>query len=443
MMDGFLDRRRFLRGLGTVALVGASGCSALSGEGKSPPTIPASALGTIVDDAPPTIPERVPVEIEPTYLDSIETTIRDTLTQVPSPFTATDIPNGAIREDLNQHRDRVDTYLQAAAEAASPYEALRRYRRAQERAAQVAAAWATVDADLTRDAVLERTAELEAERSAFTRRWEYLGDEPERSTVVHSILEQRLRTTERIATIVESDLEREPPNAITIGELAGSIERGFGAIEDAAYLYDRYLESLTEPTDQRPTFEAAAASLVGTIESRRASLPSIEPSNPSALVDRDISDTPAAEALEELYWRLDAPRYSSEERAAGRPAHAIVIAKTILARFRALSSIRDDVEAGESYEIESADDVRAIRSAAISALTAAQDAIDSVVLANGDLARLANQLQDVDRRLEPHDDDVRADLLGYEVAEYVQIAAMARALPETTKQVETALVSSR
>ena len=439
MTDIRSSRRRILGGVGTAALLGVSGCSAISGWQDEPPTIPASELRAIVDESPPILPETFPADIESSYLDSIAEGISGRLYSVPTPFTASDIPNGAIRKDLNHQRDRVDTLLQTANESDSPYEALWLYRRARGQAASVAAAWATIDHGLTRDDVIGRTSELETARSEFVRRWEYLGTEPIRSTVVHSALEQRVRTTERIIDIDESDLDREPANAITIGELAGEVERGFASIEDAEYLYDRHLQSLPDPMDQRAILGEAAATLARTIESRHASLPSVDPSNPSALVDRDISDTPAAEVLEGLYWRLDSPSYPSEELLTGRPAHAIVVAKTILARLRAFTSVLDQVEAGETYEVLSSEEVRASRAEAISAITSAQSEITKPVLANSDLARLADQLQDVDSRLKRHEEDVATDLIDYEIAVYVQTTAVAHALPATIEQVTTML----
>ena len=417
MTKQFLNRRRFLHGLGAVALVSTSGCSTLSGVEDSPPTIPAESLKAIVEDRPPRIPEIFPVDIEASYLDSFGAGIDAALAGVPSPFTSSEIPNGAIRQDLNNRRDRLNTLLETAAEAASSYEALRLYYRARGEAAAVLAGWSVIAEGVTREEVVDRTAEIDAARASFIDRWDYLGADPTRTTVVHSALEERVHTAHHIADVDESDLDREPENPITIADLAGELERGLAAIEEAAYLYDRHRASLTDPTDLHDDLEQAATSLVGTIETRQAGLPTVDPSNPSALVDRDIEDTPAAEVLEGLYWELDSASYPREELQEGRPAHAIRVAKTTLARLTAFASVREDIEAGASYAVESARDVRSIRSAAIAALSDAQGELDIGMLANDDLARLADRLDDVDRRISRDDGAVRAAFLGFEADE--------------------------
>lgn len=437
MTDASPSRRRFLRGLGGVALVGAAGCSALPGGGEDAPTLSAATLRSVVDEDAPDVPRTLPVPIEAAYLDAVVAGIEETLAGVPITFTASHVPNGAIREELTRQRERVATRRDTAAEAASPYEALQSLHRARGDAASVAAAWAAIEDGLTRGELLDRTSEIEDARSAFVERWTYHGVDPARSAVVHSAIEQRVQTTTQVAEVDASVLVREPENPLTVGELAEDLARGVAAIEDAAYLYDRYLASLDEPRDQLDRLEDAAATLVGRVEARHRALPAVDGADPSVLVDRDVSETPAAEVLEGLYWRLDSLDYVTQELADGRPAHAILVATTTLAAARALDSVREAIEAGETYAIETVDDVRTRRSDAVSALAETVAQVEDRALANADLTRLADQVDRVDERLAGHDDEILTELVSYEVAEYVQVAAMARALPATIEAVST------
>lgn len=443
MSVGPRSRRRFLRDLGAMATLGAvatAGCSALPFDGGEPATtIPAGELRAVVEGTPPAIPEMLPVDIEASYLDGASGQVSERLGRVPDPLTATEVPNGAIRQDLAHMRDRAESRLEAAREADTPYEALQSLRRARAGAATLEGAWAAIDDGLTRTALIDRAPEIESARTDFVRRWEYDGDDPVRAAVVYSAIERRVEAARRSATVDETDLEYQPENPITVGELAGELEGARASIDDVAYLYDRYTASVDDPDDLHPALEQGATSLVDDVESRERELPSIDPVEPSELVDRDVEDTPAAEVLEGLYYRLETPDYPAEELAAGRPAHAILVAGSVLARFRALATLRGQIDDGESFEVETAADVRAIRSDAVEAVASARNEIEQSALANQELARLADRLRNVDGQLERHDDAVRTDIVDYEVAEYVTIAAVARALPSTVEQVAVAL----
>jgi len=439
MSDRSLDRRRFLHGLGVTAALGTAGCSGLSLGSEEEPRLAAQALQSLTSDPAPIIPQRLPVDIEGAYLESIATGVRETLETVPTPLTATHVPNGAIREDLTHLREHVETDLEAARDAPSPSEALEEYRRAGSTATELATAWAVIDDGLTRADVAERASAIDQTRSRFEQRWSYVGTDPVTASVLHAALERRVRTATRILAADDADRPDPPDNALTIGEFAGDLYQARAAIEDADYLYRQHTHALTDGDDLQDRLESAAEGLGRAITARKAQLPDVDASDPSTFVDRDISATPAAEVLQDLYRELDRSDSVAEEQAAGRPANAVLAAVWTLAQFRAFDSILEDVTEGASYAIETVDDIGTIRADAVNALTATTEALDASILANQTLDRLSGDLRFADRRLTDRHGAVRVSYIRYEIAQYVEIAAIARALPASVAQAVDAL----
>lgn len=433
-------RRRFLRLGGAVCSLGSAtlaGCSSLQGE-PQPVMLSGEALeGAIAPDVP-TIPRSLPVDIEASFLDSLAAPAREELATVPTPLDRTEVPNGAIRRELTRTHERARSHLDAATSAPTPFEAVTSIRRARGEAATLAAAWNVIEAGLSREAVIARGPPIRDDLDAFVDRWAYVGASPIRVMLVHAHLEQAVLDARESATVDPQRLDREPANAITIGELAGELSRAATRVRAATYLYDRFQQSIDGETDLRSRFEGAAHTLVDDIHRRRREIPTISPNEVATLVDGEISDV-ATSALEELYFRIEHPNYPGDELAAGRPAHAIEIAHVLLARFRAFTSLRTRLNEGESFGVSSVSDVEALRSRAMDALNAVRTDASYPQLTTNELARLAEQVRETDRRLTHHDGDVRLEAISYEVAGYVFVDAVARAVPPMSQQVASTL----
>lgn len=440
MSDRGLDRRRFLHGLGVAAALGTAGCSGVTLGTENEPTIDAGKLQALTAEPAPSIPERIPVDIEAAYLDELDADVRETLETVPTPLTATHVPNGAIREDLTHLREHVETDLEAARNAASPYESVETYGRATSAATEVATAWAVIDEGVTRADVTDRVSAIDQARARFRRRWAYVGDDPVVATVVHAALETRVRTATRILADEPSGRPHPPENALTIGELAGRLEEARFAIETADYLDQRYTDSLDDETALHGRFDAAADTLATAVSDRTRQLPDFDPENPDALVDREISGTLAAEVLESLYREIDPEsNFVADQLDDGYPANAVLSAVWTLAKLRAFESVRNRVADGESFTIESVADVRSRRAAAVDALREPPDGLESLVLANQVRSQLAHDLRFADRRLSDHDGSVRPSFVHYEVGTYIEIDAITQALPASVAQAVDAL----
>lgn len=440
MTDAPFTRRGFLKLGGTVGLVGSAvlaGCSSLQGEPQSV-MLSGDELDAVLEDDTPRIPQTLPVDIEAAFLDSLAAPAREALSSVPTPLDRTEVPNGAIRQELSATDDRARSHLEAAASAQSPFEALTSVRRARGEAATLAAAWDVIEAGLTREEVLARRSPIRDDLRAFADRWEYVGDSPLRAMLVHANLEQAVRDV-RESVIADSEaVDREPVNAITIGELAGEFSRAASRVDAATYLLDQFRQSLENDVDLRPRFERAARRLVDDLQGRRREIPTVPPSEVATLVDEDISDTAAA-VLEDLYFQIEHPDYPGDELAAGRSAHAIEVAHMLLARFRAFTSLRARLDEGESVSVSSVADLEALRSKALTSLESVRRDATYPTLTTNELARLAERLRETDRRLRQHDGDVRLVAVSYETSGYVFVDSVARAVPPTSRQVATAL----
>jgi hypothetical protein len=99
------------------------------------------------------------------------------------------------------------------------------------------------------------------------------------------------------------------------------------------------------------------------------------------------------------------------------------------------------VREGETFAVESAADVAAMRTAAVEALRAAEASPVHSALTRHSTADLADQLTWVDVELRDVSDGVRASWLRNDAATYLTVAARARTTPPATERVVEALRS--
>lgn len=430
------SRRGFLRTVGTAALVGSAGCGAIVGGDDGATTIPAGELRSIVGEGSPSIAETIPVDVEPSFLRESAEAVRSILRTVPTPFTAAEIPNGVVRREVSSMVDRARSYLHGAEEAPSPYVAMRRLRWARGSARSAAAAWGAIDAGLTRGQVANRGPPVLDELEAFDERWTYVGEEPVRAALVHSVLERWVLGARNRATIGRDRSQHEPETPLTIGELADDIGQARAALDQCEYVFERFAGSLAEDRDLLQSLQLAGGMLADAVRDHRRELPDV--ADPAELVDRDVSAV-ALDALDLIYAEAQQLEDAEHARAEGRPARAVVLAQPVLARFRALESLRSRIADGESFAIEGAADVRAVRADALEAIRSARSATTVPILTDWALADLTGQLQRADDDLADSEGSVQVDFLEFTVSQYVYVDAIARGLPEASAQVASAL----
>ncbi|MFD1633553.1 hypothetical protein ACOZ4L_10205 [Haloplanus ruber] len=427
-----LSRRGALALLG--ALAGCSGANPLDSE-SVPPELDAAAVRAVASDSAPTVPARLPVDIGSDHLAATERRARSLLDAVPASLGPDEIPNGAIREKLRDARRRAAERLSASAEASTPFERLLAFADARAEARFAAGAWRAIDAGLTREDLAAEAETVRADRRALRERWRYVGADPVEAMLVHAAIEDRIVSGR--SHIIGEPRRYRPGTSLGVGEIAEEVERARVAVEDAAHCYDRLTASLDDPVDLRPRLIDARRRLHEAFEDEQDALSSVDPREPWRIDGVDVADTPAAEALEELFRPVDPS--DDDDWTDAAPAEALTWAHASFVTLAAFRSLREQVREGETFALESAADVNAVRTAAIEALRAAEASPADPALTRHATTGLADQLARADEELSIEGESVRTSWLRDDAATYLTVAARARATPAVSRRVAAAL----
>lgn len=438
------SRRGFLALSGTAALAGLAGCGGLNPLAEDEPrTIAGGALREALSGEAPTVADPLPVNVEAAYVDRRLADARESLSSVPAPFDAEEVPNGAVRRELTELRERATTALETAATAPSPTDALGSVRRARRSVREVEAAWAAVDAGLSFDDVRGSIPAAREAYEAFRTRWRYVGDDPVRAVLVHARLEELVASAGRQLNRAPGRTRHAPESPFGVAELAAAVESARAAVDDADYLFGRFESSLSNPRSIGAALTSAGESLSANVADRREALPDPE-SEASSYVDGDAEVVPVAYALVELRRSIEYADGIEDERETGRRAMVLVSALHTLVRLRAFESLRERVENEEYVTVEGAADVRAVREAAVGAVgdalaSEANPRLDRSVL------RVANRFESLPERIgEYHDDDeIPVRWLVRDLGEYVVVEAMARETNGATADAAEVIRSAR
>jgi hypothetical protein len=432
-MTGRLTRRGALVALG--ALAGCSGTNPLASESDSI-ELDAAALRGVVDDSAPSVPERLPVGIAESHVAAGEDRARALLDAVPATLGPDEIPNGAIREKVRHARERAATEISAASAASTPFTRLKAFGGARAEARFAAGSWRAIDEGLTREDIRTEAETVRSDRRALRDRWRYVGDDPVEATLVHAAIERRIASGRSDVGVGEPHRYR-PSNPLGVGEIAEGVERARVAVDDAAHLYDRLTATLDEPVDMRDRLVDARRRLREAFEAEREVLSSVDRQEPWRVEGVDVEDTPAAEALEELFRPVDPAHDDGWDEAP--PAEALTWAHASFVTLSAFVALRERVREGETFAVESVTDVDAVRSGAIEALRAAEASPSEPALTRHSTAELAGQLAWADEELLNGEGSVRASWLRNDVGTYLTVMARARATPAASERVAEAL----
>ena len=209
------------------------------------------------------------------------------------------------------------------------------------------------------------------------------------------------------------------------------------AVDAAAHIYDRLTAALDDPADLRDRLVDARRRLRGAFEAEREPLSSVDRQEPWQVEGVDVEDTPAAEALEELFRPIDPERDDGWDGTT--PAEALTWTHASFVTLAALVALRERVREDETFVVESVTDVDAVRSAAIEALLAAEASPAEPALTRHSTAELAAQLAWVDEELLNEEGSVRTSWLRNDVGTYLTVMARARATPAASERVAEAL----
>ncbi|RDI69797.1 hypothetical protein [Halopelagius longus] len=431
---------------GALALFGSTflaGCSELGvGRGDSGPELDRSKLRTVASGEFPDASRTFPVDISTAFVDENVARARAALDSVPDPLGSEEVPNGAIREEMAHERTSAEDALDRATAAASSYERLDAAVDAREHAANLRGAWRAIDEDLTRAAVAERASSVREDLSAFTDRREYVGSDPVRAVLVHEEFEHRVARADSELDLNSGPQRRyDADNPLAVGETAAAVERARANVAVANHVYDRFTDSLDEPRPLDNRLERAIATLGGRLSEALDDVPRETDGERPTFVERDIEDTVAGMALDDLYGEArDARNYRYEGE---RPAAAVIRMHRLLAGVEAFRTLRDRVADGESFPVESTGDVAAYRTAAVEAVEAARATDDYPLLTGVELPKVVARLSRADDELTPGDDGdddaIRARWVRREIATYVAQRHVAEAIPNACRTTGDAL----
>jgi hypothetical protein len=432
-------RRELLSTSAAAALAGLAGCGGRLPDrfGRDPPTIDGEALVEATRGDPPTVPETLPVALEASFVDDQRATARSRLDATPAPFDRATIPNGVMRERLNDEYDRALKAIRDASASGAPsrYERLGHAAGARTSAHEVRAAWDAIESRLTADDLRGSIPAVRDDVDAFRSRWSHVGDDPVRAAVVHAEIEREIRGARRWLSVPDARFRVASGQPLPLADLAVDVERARTDVAVGSYLFDRFRASLDDPTDLRDRLTAARDAL----DARLDPLPPEGASDPTSLVDRDVDATTGVRALAEL--ASDA-RYRAAEPPnddGPRTASAVVDAALALTYVRAFDALRARIEGGDDVAVTTAGDVATLRSEAIAAVEAARDDDRAPLVVDALLPRFATNLPWTDGRFDGPPDDVRVSSASRDAIGYVLVSALCGALPSTAETVADAL----
>jgi len=440
MSDDLRTTRR-----GVLALAGSAvlaGCGALPNlGGSSPPDLEAARLKEITSGERPDIPQTVPVTIADDYVQGHADRAQTLLSEAPLPFDEGEIPNGAMREEMNTAAETARSTIEEGQNAGSPYEAISTLRDARGNGRTVATAWAYADEGLRREDLEDDADALADDVNAFRDRLSYVGDDPVRALLVYEPVESLLASAANNAEGRPENprTRRLAENLVTVSEFAADLERGRTALTDATYLFDRLRADLATSRDLSGTFESALDELLDLLETGTADFDGSDPV--SAVVDADIEGSTVELPLEYLHGDVTHREPITDHRDQGEPASGLDSAHRELTRLRAFQDLRDRVESGENYEIESAEDVATIRESAVTAIETALDEPAEPSLSRNTLHNMVGLVENVDDEIGPYDrrEQVPADWIRRDVGEYIYATAVARVTPGVSETVAETL----
>jgi hypothetical protein len=107
----------------------------------------------------------------------------------------------------------------------------------------------------------------------------------------------------------------------------------------------------------------------------------------------------------------------------------------------AFQKLRERVESGERYAIESADDVATIRESAVTVIETELDESTDQGLSRREIHGLARLVENVDSEIGPYDhrESIPVDWIRRDVGEYIYAGAVARATPGVSETVAETL----
>ncbi|EMA31414.1 hypothetical protein [Halobiforma nitratireducens] len=431
-----IDRRSVLTASATGLATALAGCTSFSlqDDDDPPRRFEPEEYATIVSDDLPH--RRRPAPVQPS-LSAVETTLEDLeadLAAIPSPLTADDVPNEAARSSIERTHEIAENRRDNLTDEDDEFYRFRAIVLARRYAGEAAGAYRAVEGEVTRSTIESDRAAIRDELQDRRDVSSYVGDDPGRTLVLWSRLEDRL-------AVAENRLENRPREQtapeLEIGEIAGEVANAEATVEFVDELTARHDDRLEDGRSLESTFRTALDRSLAAIDD--ADLPD-DDQQATNLVDIDIDGT----AAERLLGRAAANVFGAANRTRERAAEEQLVAAlrsacTFEIDRRAFESIRDAVADGDHRRIDSVEDVRAARATALERAADAPFDPETPTVGGDFLGECYWWLDSEDGKLERLADRGRSATLHHEYAEYTRHAERIAALPDAVATVEDRL----
>ncbi|SDK17215.1 hypothetical protein [Natronorubrum texcoconense] len=395
-------RRQFLAGVGAVTGVAVAGCSDLPLIGdETATTFPAGEVGTILREEEPPIEWPVPVQPDSSALEGELERVDELLAAVPESIGREDVPNGVVRETIEEQRTESATARGEAAEAerTERYHALRELRDVRETARTAAVTWLAVDAD-TEQLGGELRDERDAVRSAIADRLEgveYRGADTDerrlRGALYFYQREADLEHAERSLGRAGAD---QRDTVLDIGESAGTLEFGAATAGVWEQFDERYDAAFDDGVALESAFETALERSIDRTET--VDFPAQDGEEwYEAVGVGELED----EQLEWTLWQAGRDVLNAQDRMrdavdGGNLGTGLYGAVQFEQQFRAFERLRDRIADGAVATPETVAEIREERERALEAATTAREQLSQPSLGAYALAETLQSLAWID-----------------------------------------------
>ncbi len=423
------------RGRRAVIAAGATLMGALAGctwkrDTKPDSTVEPAAIPDILAEPVPTVRPSAPVLPAADTYRTARARAMTLLDELRGSIAQNDVPNGVVRENIDDHRSQAREHIDTASiagkrryyayidtiearaearQAATVREAVNRYR--QDRLTELAAALRT------EHSTAESTLRPVIERVAYTGPSD--GPGRNRALAIYATAERALGSAVR--RLSEWELG-ERATVIDLGEAAATLESAQATADVWGHLLEQYTDERAGRESLRPAGEAA-------ITATRQRLAEIDlPSRDAddwvdALVDREIEENGLRfQALYESITPVWRARNDLQEAASATPmvlGEGLAAALRVEQEYRAFDRVRERVLTELTPGVDE-EALRAERTAALEAARTAAEAIPGPSMARNRLAKTVRAITYTDGSLELGTDSsrsgvksVRNEYLGY------------------------------
>ncbi|SEQ25347.1 hypothetical protein [Natrinema salaciae] len=436
MTSGTNSRRRFLVGLAAVGGVSVAGCTGLPWRDAGP-TFTAADAAAVIDDGAPPVEWPVPVRPAASAVDEGLERIDALLADVPDPIEAEMVPNGVIRKEIERRRDEARDHREEAAGATGDgrYGALRTTREGRDAARAATTTLAAIeDETLVEDLRAERNAirgRVDERRDSIAYRGGDADDERLRAALYYSRLESDLRHAAHRLHRPRWALNS-TSTVVEIGEGAGALESATATTAAWDHLADRYAERTDDATDLTPAFDAALELSIDRTDA--ADIPDQTDEDwHEEVVDEEFDDL----AVEQLLWRVldpvsESSRALEEAVADGARGTGLYESLRFELTYRAFERVRDRIADGALPPVESVDEIRAERAAALDAAASTDESLSEPSIGAYVFAETLQSIEWVDDavRRAAANDSTTAVSLTTEFAKYAHLRGQLEVLPD-------------